>query len=379
MHFPSLPWFIQVPQQPLQQQGMGSDQEGCYPWDWSGSENNTITRFRPARLHTFSHASGRWGFVYDSLEGRLLAPREHLSTPTSDDPTFKPGGGTALRSIALMVTASGLLTVNDAIVKWLAQTYPVGQVMSLRGAFVIGIVFAWVIARRRTGELRVYNWRLQLTRGALMSLSTFLFVTALTLMPLADAIAITFAGPILATALAALLLHEPVGWRRWSAVVIGFAGVVMMMRPTPDLVRLVAIVPLLAALMGAFRDIVTRKMGTGGESTLAILLISTFVVTLVGLVTIPLGWTGIGLADLALFAASALLVALAQGFMIESFRLAEVGLVGPFKYASLVWAVLLGLLVWGDLPGPWTWAGATLVVSSGLYIWRRELKLAKIR
>ncbi len=276
-----------------------------------------------------------------------------------------------------MLASSALLTVNDAIVKWLAQTYPVGQVMSLRGLFVIAIVITWALARRQTSALRVYNWRLQLTRGGLMSLSTFLFVTALTLMPLADAIAITFAGPILATALAALLLHEPVGWRRWFAVVIGFTGVVMMMRPTPDLIRLAALVPLLAALMGALRDIVTRKMGTGGESTLAILLISTSIVTLAGVLTLPWGWAVVGIIDLALFAASAFLVGLAQGFMIESFRLGEVGLVAPFKYASLVWAVVLGLVVWGDLPGPWTWSGATLVVGSGLYLWRRELLLAK--
>ena len=285
----------------------------------------------------------------------------------------------AIRPIALMVASSGLLTINDAIIKWLAQTYPVGQVMSLRGALVIVILVTWAIARRHTSALRVYNWRLQLTRGGLMSLSTFLFVTALTLMPLADAIAITFAGPILATALAALLLREPVGWRRWSAVAIGFTGVVLMMRPTPELIRLAAIVPLLAALMGAFRDIVTRKMGTGGESTLAILLISTSVVTLVGLLTVPFGWAPVGPLNLALFAGSALLVGFAQGLMIESFRLGEVGLVAPFKYASLVWAVVLGLLVWRDLPGPWTWTGATLVVGSGLYLWRRELLLAKAR
>ncbi len=302
-----------------------------------------------------------------------------MSTSPSHDPSSAAGGGTAIRSIALMVASSALLTVNDAMVKWLAQTYPVGQVMSLRGLCVIGIVVSWALARRHHGELRVYHWRLQLTRGALMSLSTFLFVTALTLMPIADVIAITFAGPILATALAALLLQEPVGWRRWLAVAAGFTGVVVMMRPTPELIRLVAVVPLLAALVGAFRDVVTRKMGTGGESTLAILLVSTSVVTVAGLLTLPWGWNALRLADVGLFLGSALLVALAQGLMIESFRLGEVGLVGPFKYASLVWAVLLGLLIWGDLPGPWTWAGATLVVGSGLYIWRRELVLARTR
>ena len=212
-----------------------------------------------------------------------------------------------------------------------------------------------------------------------MSISTFLFVTALALMPIADAIAIAFAGPVIATALAALLLKESVGWRRWSAIAVGFSGVIVMVRPTPDLIRLVAIVPLLAAFMGAFRDIVTRKMGTGGESTPAIMLVSTSVVTIAGLFTIPAGWAPLSPAHLGLYLVSALLIAIAQGLMIESFRLGEVALVAPFKYTSLVWAVLLGLLIWGDLPDAWTWIGSALVVGSGLYIWHRELVLAKLR
>lgn len=278
-----------------------------------------------------------------------------------------------------MVIASGLLTVNDAMVKWLAQGYPVGQVMSLRGACVMAIVVAWALLRRKGSTLRVSNWRLQLTRGGLMALSTFLFVTALSLMPLADAIAIAFAGPVIATALAALMLGEQVRWRRWTAIAIGFAGVIVMVRPTPDLVRVVALVPILAAVVGALRDIVTRKMGTGGESTPAIMLISTAVVTLAGLFTIPLGWVPVSTGDLGLYFGSALLIAVAQGLMIESFRLGEVGLVAPFKYTSLVWAVLLGLLVWGDVPDWWTWTGSALVVGSGLYIWRRELALSQGR
>jgi hypothetical protein len=188
-----------------------------------------------------------------------------------------------LRSVGLMVASSGVLTVNDAMVKWLAQSYPVGQVITVRGLFVFVIAVGWVLARGRAGDLRVTRWRLQLARGALMSASTFLFVTALSLMPIADAIAIAFAGPVIATALAAMLLREPVGWQRWSAIGVGFAGVVIMVRPTPELIRLAALVPLAAALVGAFRDVVTRRMGTGGESTVAILVVSTAVVTLAGL------------------------------------------------------------------------------------------------
>lgn len=298
----------------------------------------------------------------------------------NEEPTaHAPYGATPIRSIALMVTASGLLTVNDAMVKWLAQSYPVGQVMSLRGVCVIAIVVGWAVLRGKHATLRVSNWRLQLTRGGLMAFSTFLFVSALSLMPIADAIAIAFAGPVIATALAALILGEQVRWRRWSAIAIGFAGVIVMLRPTPDLVRIVAVVPLLAAFIGALRDIVTRRMGTGGESTPAIMLISTSVVTLAGLLTVPLGWVPLAIGAMGLFLASALLIAVAQALMIESFRLGEVGLVAPFKYSSLVWAVLLGLLVWGDVPDWWTWTGSALVIGSGLYIWRRELVLAHSR
>jgi drug/metabolite transporter (DMT)-like permease len=109
------------------------------------------------------------------------------------------------------------------------------------------------------------------------------------------------------------------------------------------------------------------------------MLISTSVVTVAGLLTIPLGWVPLQFADLGWFIASALLVAFAQALMIESLRIGEVGLVVPFKYTSLVWAVLLGVLVWGDLPDVWTWVGSTLVVGSGLYIWNRELALARSR
>ncbi|MFX4222306.1 MAG: EamA family transporter [Thalassobaculum sp.] len=108
------------------------------------------------------------------------------------------------------------------------------------------------------------------------------------------------------------------------------------------------------------------------SSTLMVLIVSTSVVAFAGLLTLPFGWVVPTPAELGLFVLTSVLVAVAQGLMIESLKYGEVGLVGPFKYTSLLWALLLGLLVWGDVPGPWTWAGAALVIASGLYIWRRE-------
>jgi len=282
------------------------------------------------------------------------------------------GSSNAAKAILMMVAAAGILTVNDAIAKWLTERYPVGQVLAMRGGLVVMLVYAWAVVSGRASALRVKSWPLHLARGGLMAVSTFLFVTSLWLLPIADAIAISFAGPIFATALAALILGEPVGWRRWSAVAVGFAGVVVMVRPTPEMFRMVALIPIVAAFVGALRDIVTRKLGTGGESTLMVLIVSTSIVAFAGLLTLPFGWVVPTPAELGLIALTSVLVAFAQGLMIESLRLGEVGLVGPFKYTSLLWALVLGLLVWGDVPGVWTLAGAALVVVSGLYIWHRE-------
>lgn len=282
------------------------------------------------------------------------------------------GSSAPAKAILMMIAAAGILTVNDAIAKWLTERYPVGQVLAMRGGLVVMMVYGWAIVSGRGSVLRVKSWPLHLTRGGLMAVSTFLFVTSLWLLPIADAIAISFAGPIFATALAALILGEPVGWRRWSAVAVGFAGVVVMVRPTPEMFRIVALIPIVAAFVGALRDIATRKLGTGGESTLMVLIVSTSIVAFAGLLTLPFGWVVPTLPELGLFLITSVLVAVAQGLMIESLRLGEVGLVGPFKYTSLLWALVLGLVVWGDVPGTWTLAGAALVVVSGLYIWHRE-------
>ena len=313
----------------------------------------------------------------DPAYDRAMAPSDPaLSRPDVTLPADR-SASTPARAILLMVAAMAVLTVNDAIAKWLTQRVPVGEVLAVRGAMVVVMAVAWAAARGRLADLRVRRWRPNLMRGALMATSTFLFVTSLSLLPIADAIAISFAGPIFGTVLGAVILGERVGWRRWSAVAVGFVGVVVMVRPTPEMIRLAALIPLGAALFGALRDVVTRRLGTGGESTLAILVVSTSVVALAGLTTLPFGWVPLGWPELGLFAGTAALVGIAQSLTIEALRHGEVGLVGPFKYTSLVWAVLLGALVWGDVPGPTIWLGSAIVIASGLYIWRRETMPAR--
>ncbi|MCB1742951.1 MAG: DMT family transporter [Gammaproteobacteria bacterium] len=302
---------------------------------------------------------------------------DHTAAKPSPDRFGSSGTSLHGRAMLLMVLSCLLLTLNDTIVKTLAANVPPGQVIAVRGGLMVGLILAWLCTGSRLRTLRVRSWRDQMLRGLLMAGSTFCFVTGLSLLPLADAIAIAFAGPVLATAMAPLVLGERVGIRRWMAVLIGFAGVLVMLRPTPELMRWAALFPLAAALFGAGRDVLTRKMGTAGESSASMMLLSTVVITVTGTAGSVLIWVPLEPLMWVGFVASALLFGGAQLTLIEALRIGEVGLVGPFKYTSLVWAILLGIVVFGDWPDGWTLLGAVLVVGAGVYIAQREHRLAR--
>ena len=205
-----------------------------------------------------------------------------------------------------------------------------------------------------------------------MVVSTFLFIYALRFLPLGETVAITFAGPLFVTAMAPFALGETVGWRRWAAVFVGFAGVLFITRPTAEAFQLAALLPLGAAFLSAVRDLVTRRI-TVNESSMAILLTTTLALMGAGLCTIPFGWRMPSLADAGVMAVSGVLVAVGHYYTIETFRHAVTALVSPFKYLSIIWASLIGLLVWGEVPDSWMTFGTLLVVASGLYILHREL------
>lgn len=270
-----------------------------------------------------------------------------------------------------MIGAGFFLTLNDAVLKWLTGDYPVGQIMFFRGLFVFLPIVFFVWQAGGMKSLRVYRVQPHLLRGALMIAGTFLFITGLGHLPFADAISITFAGPLFVTALAAPLLGEVIRWRRWLAVIVGFIGVLVIIRPTSEVAQWAAIFPLAASVTGALRDILTRKMSQH-DSSVAVMFYSTLAVTFAGGVTFLGGWTPLQTVDLGLFLLCGILLGLAHFLMIEAFRLAEAALVVPFKYVSLLWAVLLGLVIWGDIPDSWTFAGSGVVIASGLYILHRE-------
>ncbi|MDP6706364.1 MAG: DMT family transporter [Alphaproteobacteria bacterium] len=279
----------------------------------------------------------------------------------------------AIRGILYMVLSCGLLTCNDGLMKWVAETQPVGQIVFVRGLFVLLPIAA--LAWRAGGwtALRVRNVKGQAASAALLTVSLFLFVTALPLMPLADAIVIIYVSPIIVIVLAPRLLGEQIGWRRWSAVVVGFAGVALVMRPEGGRLDWVVFLPLVVAVLLAFRDILMRRL-VSSETSVSILLTANTVSALCGLATSTLGWPPIGLAEVGLLALAGLLFGLAQFLMSEAFRHADAGLAAPFRYSSVVWAILFGYAVWRELPDLWAVAGIVLIIASGLFILHREAR-----
>ena len=275
-----------------------------------------------------------------------------------------------------MIGGALALTINDGMAKYLTETYPVGQVMALRGTFILCLLIFLFISARKKLNLKIYSWRNNFYRAAAMTGSTFCFITGLSYLPIADAIAIAFAAPLLTTLLAVFCLRERVGLHRWVAIFFGFIGVIIIVQPTDDAFKIAALAPLGAAFFGAIRDVITRKI-TSSESSFTILLTSMFLITLAGYLTFPLGWSEFQVEHIWLFLCSSILVGVAQYLMIEAFRLGEVGLISPFKYSSLLWAVIIGFIVWGDIPGYFVLVGATILIISGVYLLHAEKNLKK--
>lgn len=279
-----------------------------------------------------------------------------------------------IKGIACMIAGGLGLTLNSMVVKFLVDDYPPGQIMVLRGLFVCLIVAAFVWRDGGVATLRIGNYPGQLTRALCLAVTGYLMIRSVEFLPLGDIFALNHASPLIITALAAPILGERVGWRRWLAVSAGFAGVLIMLRPTPAAFQLAALLPLSVAIISAGRDIITRML-TLTDSTTATFAVTTGVIILSGLVlSLFSGWAPIRLADLWLFALVAFFQGTAHFLLIETFRYAEAKTVAPFKYASILWAMLIGYLVWGETPDAWIVGGGTLIVASGLYILHRETR-----
>ena len=273
--------------------------------------------------------------------------------------------------ILLMLIGIAGFAVMDATIKWMTADFPVIQVAALRSWF--GLPLLCLVALRGGGlrALRTSRPRVHVARYLLVLGLTLTFFWALSQMKLVDAIAISFAAPIFITALSMPLLGEPVGLHRWLAVGVGFVGVLVILRPGAGVFHWASIVVLGSVLFYALLMITTRALKSS-ESTASLMLYPQLGMSLTGLLIAPFFWLTPSLADLGLFALAGLFGSVGVMCITQAFRLAPAAVITPFEYSALLWATLLGFLLWGDLPDSITLAGAAIVICSGLYIIYRE-------
>jgi drug/metabolite transporter (DMT)-like permease len=278
-----------------------------------------------------------------------------------------------VKGILAMILGAALLSLNDAVSKFLTESYPIGQVIGLRQATSLLVILPYAYYTTGLGGLRVVNWGGQGFRGAVFVATAILMVLGLSLLPIATVTAIAFASPVFVAALSVALLGERVGWHRWAAIVVGFVGVLIIVRPAGASFEWALMIPVCAALANALRDIATRKLSRT-ETSISILFWSTVIVVVASLASIPFGWKSITGVAALWFLLNGLLAAGAHFLMIEALRLGEAALIAPFRYTALLWAILTGVLIWNTVPDAFVLIGALLVAASGIYILQREAR-----
>jgi len=272
----------------------------------------------------------------------------------------------------MMCVGVACLSINDAVAKQLTSDYSPLQVLFLRN--LIALPFAIGIALRMGGTraLRSYRPVAHLVRGVVWVAAAFLFFTSLRYLPLAEATALVFVAPLFITAISALVLREQVGWKRWLAVLAGFAGVLIAIRPGAASFQLVSLLPVATALFYALLMVSARWVDRR-ESVWTLLLYLTGAGALLSAVLVPFVWRPVPMADLWLFAAIAFFGTAGMTLMTQAFRMAPAVVVAPLDYTALLWATLAGWLVWHEIPEAPVFLGAAIIIASGIFtVWREH-------
>ena len=283
------------------------------------------------------------------------------------------------RGILYMVASTVMFAGGNAVVKWEVALYPVGEVAFFRALFAFAAVAVIILPRAGWSVLRTRRYREHLQRGLSQFGSMTCWFLAVRVLSLGSATAIGFAAPLFTTLLSIVVLKEKVGPHRWSALVIGFIGVLVVTHPGPASLNEGAFFALANALLISSVAIAIRRM-SATESTETLTLYQMSVITLGTVCLLPLGFARPAWTDLIALAAAGIGNGIAQYWWTRSLSLAPPSAVVPFNYLSLVWATILSFAIWGDVPTPALLTGSAIVVASGLYIlWRETVRRRRPR
>ena len=275
-----------------------------------------------------------------------------------------------IKGIILMLVAAALFACMDTISKFLVGIYAIPQILFIR--FIVFTLFALVLVAPKglRNAMSSKQPKLQILRSIIIVVEHSVFILAFSHLPLADTHAIAGIAPILVTLLAVFFLGERVGKRRWLAVVAGFSGLLIILRPGISAFDPAAIIPIIGAVLWAVYQILVRKVSADNAST------SVIYMALIGLIFsglfAPLDWVRPDLIGWLLLILLGLMASCAHFLLIKAFQFAPAAILQPFHYTILVWAVVFGYLVFGDFPDVWTFVGGAIIIGSGIYVFYRE-------
>jgi drug/metabolite transporter (DMT)-like permease len=281
-----------------------------------------------------------------------------------------------LRAIAAMLTGQATFTINDALIKLAAEGMPGGQAIFLRGVMAFAIAFTIC---RAMGAMRFETLRGQSRVLTLRNIgeigSTFFYLSALFHLPIATTTAILQSIPLAITASAAIFLREAVGWRRWLATAVGFAGVLIIIRPGSDSFSAYTLLAITGVAFSVLRDLSTRRISHQVPAILLMTISAAVVTVAATCFALFETWIVPTPKSLLLLAGAAVFLLGGYYFMVDAMRYGEVAVVSPFRYSVILWAILVGILIWGEWPDAMALLGTAIVTLAGLYTFMRERKV----
>lgn len=296
---------------------------------------------------------------------------------SSASPSTTPAPASAVRGGLLMSLAMLSFVLNDTIAKAVGSTMNVGQFIAIRGVFASAILLILVIAMGKAPDLPKMLSRRVLVRTFFDVVSTFLFIISLFHMPLPNITAILQAVPLVVTLMAAAFLGEAVGWRRLSAILAGFCGVLLIVKPGGDGFNTFTLLAIACVFTVALRDLATRNLD-GSTPSIIVAFTNALFVMLGGIVWLAFdGYEPVPMHNLAMVFLGSIFVVGGYLLTVMSLRDTEVAHTAPFRYTLIVYALILGYVVFGDVPDGWSLFGIVLIVGSGLFTLYREQRLKK--
>ncbi len=277
-----------------------------------------------------------------------------------------------LRGIVAMLLCCLFFLINDTIVKAVADDLPIGEVLFIRSLIATAIVFAAVWRMGLLPSMRTQVSRFVVTRSICEGFATVVYLSGLVHLPIANASAISQGAPLAITAAGALVLGEFVGWRRWMSVVVGFCGILIIVRPGPEGFNSWALLPLLSVVFVTVRELSTRFIAPDTNSAVVTLTTQIMVTIACGLLSATEVWQAMTAMQFGLIVIAGLTCIFGVQFSIDAMRHGDISLVAQFRYSTIPFAIVLGWIIWGDVPDLLTLLGIVIVVGSGIYIFYRE-------